>query len=155
MYMFKVYNAMFYIIIHCEMITTIKLINPSVISQSLLFVCVVRTLKIDSFSSFRYIIRCVLSCFSRVWLFVTHQVLLSMGFSRQEYWNELLSPPLGNLPDPGIRPASPLSPASQADSLPLHYLWLTIVTMLYIRSPELTFILFYLILFIYRLIWSH
>ena len=137
MYMFKVYNAMLYIIIHCEMITTIKLINPSVISHSLLFVCVVRTLKIDSFSSFRYMIHCVLSCFSHVWLFVTHQVLLSMGFSRQEYWNELLSPPPGNLPDPGIRPVSPLFPVLQADSLPLHYLWLTIVTMLYIRSQNL------------------
>ena len=25
-----------------------------------------------------------------------------MGFSRQEYWNELPRPPPGNLPDPGI-----------------------------------------------------
>ena len=36
----------------------------------------------------------VLSWFSRVWLFVTlwtvaHQALLSMGFSRQEYWSGL------------------------------------------------------------------
>ena len=35
---------------------------------------------------------CMLSCFSHVWLFVTlwtiaHQVPLSMGFSRKEYWN--------------------------------------------------------------------
>ena len=38
---------------------------------------------------------CVLSCFSHVWLFLTlwtvaHQVFLSMGFSRQEYWVDLL-----------------------------------------------------------------
>ena len=42
---------------------------------------------------------------------VAHQVPLSMGFSRQEYWSGLpfLSP--GNLPNPGITPASPASPA--------------------------------------------
>ena len=54
---------------------------------------------------------CVLSCFSRVWLFVTPQTItcqapLSMGFSRQEYSNGLPCPPLGDLPDPGIEPAS-------------------------------------------------
>ena len=45
---------------------------------------------------------------------VAHQAPLSIGFSRQEYWSGLpfLSP--GNLPDPGIEPASP---ALQAGSL--------------------------------------
>ena len=33
---------------------------------------------------------------------VTHQALLSMGFSRQEYWSRLLFPFPGDLPDPGI-----------------------------------------------------
>ena len=28
-----------------------------------------------------------------------------MGFSRQEYWNELLFPSPGDLPDPGIKPS--------------------------------------------------
>ena len=28
-----------------------------------------------------------------------------MGFSRQEYWRELLFPTPGDLPDPGIEPA--------------------------------------------------
>ena len=41
-----------------------------------------------------------------------------MGFSRQEYWNGLPFPPPGDLPDPGIKPISPVSPALQADSLP-------------------------------------
>ena len=45
---------------------------------------------------------CVLSCFSRVQLFATpwtvaHQSLLSMGFSRQEYWSGLSCPPPGHL----------------------------------------------------------
>ena len=34
-----------------------------------------------------------------------------MGFSRQEYWDELTVPPLGDLPDPEIKPMSPASPA--------------------------------------------
>ena len=34
-----------------------------------------------------------------------------MAFSRQEYWSELLFLPLGNLPDPGIKPESLLSSA--------------------------------------------
>ena len=34
-----------------------------------------------------------------------------MGFSRQEYWSELPFPSPGNLPDPGIEPASLMSPA--------------------------------------------
>ena len=36
-----------------------------------------------------------------------HQVSLSMGFPRQECWNELPFPSPGDLPDPGIGPASP------------------------------------------------
>ena len=35
----------------------------------------------------------------------------SMGFSRQEYWIGLPCPPPGDLPDPGIKPASLTSPA--------------------------------------------
>ena len=37
---------------------------------------------------------------------VAHQALLSMGFSRQEYWSGLPCPPPGDLPYPGIEPAS-------------------------------------------------
>ena len=64
-----------------------------------------------------------LSCFSRVWLFATLwtvacQAPLSMGFSRQEYWSGFLCPPPGDGPGPGIEL---MSPASQADSLPLSH----------------------------------
>ena len=41
-----------------------------------------------------------------------------MGFSRQEYWSGLPFPSPGDLPDPGIEP---VSPALQADSLPLSH----------------------------------
>ena len=39
------------------------------------------------------------------------QAPLSMGFSRQEYWSGLPCPSPRDLPDPGIKPASLISPA--------------------------------------------
>ena len=38
---------------------------------------------------------------------VAYQALLSMGFSRQEYWSGLPFPSPGDFPDPGIKPGSP------------------------------------------------
>ena len=52
---------------------------------------------------------------------VAHQVPLSMGFSRQEYWGGFPCPPPGDLPDPGIEHISPVSPALQVDTLPLSH----------------------------------
>ena len=46
---------------------------------------------------------------------VAYQAPLTMRFFRQEHWSGLPFPPPGDLPDPGIKPAS-LS--LQADSLP-------------------------------------
>ena len=46
------------------------------------------------------------------------QAPLSMGFSRQEYWSGLPCPPPGDLPNPGIKPASLMSPALVGTSLP-------------------------------------
>ena len=37
-------------------------------------------------------------------------IILPMEFSRQEYWNALPCPPQGDLPDPGIKLASLMSP---------------------------------------------
>ena len=58
--------------------------------------------------------------FSQVLLFaapgtVAYKVLLSVGFSKQEYWSELLFSSPGDLPDPGMVPRSP---ALKADALP-------------------------------------
>ena len=44
--------------------------------------------------------------------------LQSMGFPRQEYWSGLPFPSPGDLPDSRIKP---VSPAWQADSLPLSH----------------------------------
>ena len=54
----------------------------------------------------------VVKSLSRVQIFVTpwtvfHQFPLFMGFPRQEYWSGLPFPSPGDLPNPGIRPASP------------------------------------------------
>ena len=65
-------------------------------------------------------ISCMRSCsvaqllFATVWT-VAHQAPLSMGFSRQEYWSGLPCPPLGDPPDPGIKPAL------HTNSLPLSH----------------------------------
>ena len=38
---------------------------------------------------------------------VAYQALMSLGFSRQEYWSRLPFPSPGDLPDPGIEPRFP------------------------------------------------
>ena len=65
----------------------------------------------------------LLSCFSHVRFFMTlrtlaGQTLLPIGLSWQEYWSGLLFPPPGDLPDPGIEPVSPMSPALAGRFLP-------------------------------------
>ena len=47
---------------------------------------------------------------------VNYQAPQSAVYSRQEYWSRLPFPPLGDLPDPGIKFASPVSSALQVDS---------------------------------------
>ena len=64
---------------------------------------------------------------------VVCQASLSLGFSRQEYWSGLPCPSPGDLPDLGIEPASPESPALQVDSLPKepsgNFPWLLILSL--------------------------
>ena len=71
---------------------------------------------------------CMLSSFSCVWLFATIwtvacQAPLPMGFSRQEYWSGLPCPPPGNLPDPGIKPQSVISPALEGRFYTISATW--------------------------------
>ena len=59
---------------------------------------------------------CLLSHFHRVRLFVTQwtvgcQALLSMGFSRQEYWSGFPCLPPGDLLNPGVEHLVLVSPA--------------------------------------------
>ena len=54
-------------------------------------------------------------CDSATSFTVASHALLSMEFSRQEYWNGLPFPSPGDIPDPGIKPRPP---ALQANFLP-------------------------------------
>ena len=77
-----------------------------------------------------------LSCvqlFGTLWT-VAHQVPLSMGFSGQEYWNELPHPPQRDLPNPGTELASLKSPALAGGLLYRGH---------YLQSPETTLLLFF------------
>ena len=84
-----------------------------------------------------YLCVCALS---HVGLFVTlwtvaHQAPLSMGFFRQEYWSGLPFPPPRDLPDAGIEPKSPVSPALAGrfftcwaiGEAAYHYQWIWVV----------------------------
>ena len=51
------------------------------------------------------------------------RLLCPWDFSGKRYQNRLPIPSPGNLPDPGIEPASPVSPTLQSDSLPAESSW--------------------------------
>ena len=68
---------------------------------------------VTTFYDLKYILEgeCELSGFNCVQFFetpwtVAHQGPISMVFPKQEYWSGLPFPPLGDLPGPGIEPAS-------------------------------------------------
>ena len=96
---------------------------------------------------------CMLSHFSRAPLSVTPwtvacHILLSVGFSRQEYLSVLWCPPPGDLPNPGIKSGSP---TLQPDSLPSNlYLMINFYFLIKIRnhlifiSPSISICLFFL-----------
>ena len=71
------------------------------------------------------------------------QAPLSMEFSRQEYWSGLLSPFLGDLPDPGIEPMSLVPHALQMDSLLLSHWEFLMCVYVYTYTYILFHILFH------------
>ena len=71
---------------------------------------------------------CMLSCFSSVQLFkslwtVADHAPLSMGFSRQEFYNGRPRPPPGDLPNPGIEPVSLMSPELTGRFFTIGFTW--------------------------------
>ena len=68
---------------------------------------------------------CVPGHFSHVQLFATvaRRAPLSMEFSRQGYWSGLPYPLLRDLPDPGIKPASLMSPALASGFFTTNVTW--------------------------------
>ena len=108
---------------HCEWNTTLELMfYPSHGGQT----CVcgrdnARGIKDGLCIPLKQLHACLLSRFSRVWLFVTQwtvacQAPLSMGFFRQEHWSGLPHPSPRNLPTQGLNPRLH---HWQAGSLPL------------------------------------
>ena len=105
-------------LLDCDIITTSVLVCWRVggkwqadFFNTSLFPCVLRIVTGTNLS------KCVSAqSLSRVHLFatpwtVTCQTPLSMGFPRQEYWSGLTFPSPRDLPNPGIEPMSPASPA--------------------------------------------
>ena len=81
----------------------------------------------------------------QIWT-VASQAPLSMRFSRQECWSGLpfISP--GALPDPGIKPTSPVTPALQVDSFLLSHQGRQIIYMFYMYIYIRYMIIYYIIL---------
>ena len=51
------------------------------------------------------------------------QAPLSMGFPKQEYWSGLPFPPPEDLPNPGVKPTSLMSPALASGFFTLNATW--------------------------------
>ena len=103
---------------------------------------------------------CVLSCFSRIWLFATpwtvaHQAALSMGFSRQEYWSGSSFPSPGYPPDPGIEPRSLMSPALAGRLFTTGACWEERLTVSHSVVPELNYSRLRLCFVQSWLLWPH
>ena len=84
------------------------------------------TVKLILWSSWRVVELLLPRHFSHVSLFVmpwttAHQASLATRFFRQECWSGFACPPPGDLPDTGIKPVSPESPALEVDSLLLSH----------------------------------
>ena len=90
---------------------------------------------------------------------VVYQAPLSMHFWGQEYWSGLPFPPPRDLPNPGIEPMSPVTPAL-ADSLPLSHVESTVSSIRMtrgIRKGKGVFFVFFQILeynTIFHKLWS-
>ena len=73
-------------------------------------------IRLDSFPMDGCMLACSVVFDSETPWTIARQTLLPMEFSQQEYWSGLPSLTLGDLPDPGIKLASPVSPALEGDS---------------------------------------
>ena len=58
-----------------------------------------------------------------------------MGFSRQEYWSGLPFPSPGDLPDPGIKPASLMSPVLAGGFFTTSATWEALVSFKNFQNP--------------------
>ena len=84
---------------------------------------------------YRYACACqvTIRLFSTLWI-VAHQAPLFMGLSRQEYWSGWPCPPPGDLPNPGVKPTSLISPALPSGFFTTSATW---EAPTYISTPEI------------------
>ena len=73
---------------------------------------------------------------------VAHQTLLSMGFSRQEYWSGLPCPLPRDLPYPGMEPASLMPPALAGGFFTTSTTWEALKILDYILSTMRSYLMF-------------
>ena len=95
-------------VLNCILIPLIELEDSSNVEVDEGFISLASLFGISAYLSFG----CVLSCFSHVWLYATLWIVacqapLSMGLSRQEYWNGLPCTAPGDLPTQGWNPGLP------------------------------------------------
>ena len=101
-------------------IVSVMASNHLILCRPLLLSSVFPSIRVFSSESALHIRWSEVRLLSHVRLFATpwtvaFQVPPSLGFSRQEYWSGLQFPSPGDLPNPGIKPGSPIL---QADALP-------------------------------------
>ena len=77
--------------------------------------------------------------------YIACQALLSMGFSRQEYWSGLPWPPPGNPSDPGIKPMSLMSLKLAANFFTTSATWKDIHT--HTQNTNLTYVYIYIYIY--------
>ena len=67
---------------------------------------------------------------------VAHQALLSLRFSRQKYWSGLPCPPPGYHPNPGIKLAFLMSPALAGEFFITSTTWEAPTKCIYLHNPN-------------------
>ena len=80
---------------------------------------------------------------------IAHQAPLSLGFSRQEYWNLMPFPPPGNLPNRGIESTSLAFPALagtfffffyHCTTWETHYLYNSLILFSFVKYSMMSFV---------------
>ena len=84
---------------------------------------------------------------------VADQAPLSMQFSRPEYWNELPFPSPEDLPDPGIKPASPKNVYNSVKQF-LIGAYICFIIFVYIKKMFSTVCIFYIIFSLRKRFWT-
>ena len=113
-------------------ITTVQFSNSAKLAFIIVYMCA--------------LVLSFIQLFATPWT-VAHQAPLSLGFSRQEYWNGLPFPPPGNLPNPGIESTSLTYPALagtfffyHCTTWETHYLYNSLILFSFVKYSMMSFL---------------